>query len=359
MTIAFEHGGNIFAVARQMGISPEEILDFSASINPLGPAPGVGEAITAALPSIVHYPESQAPELQRALAQRYGLAEENVCVTNGSTESIYLLTRLVVGERALVVAPAFSEYAKALGRDRWGVDYFVLRHDEGFHLRLEALEEKLTEGYDLLVIGNPGNPTGRLYSQAEIHAVASLCAEHGAFLVVDEAFMEFCEEGSVKGLAAENPRMLVLRSLTKFYALPGLRLGWVAGVPSTIARLAALREPWSVNMLAQAAGLASLEDRAYALRSRELTALWRQAFVEDLSALPGLTVYPSAANYLLLRLAEPIAATVSQRLAEERMLVRQCANFVGLDDHFLRLAVRGVEDNGRLAAALGRALTLP
>jgi threonine-phosphate decarboxylase len=354
-----DHGGNIFAVARQMGCSPADILDFSASINPLGPAPGVTEAVMAALPDIIHYPESEAPDLRQALAGRYGLAEQNVCVANGSTELIYLLPRLVLGERALVVAPSFSEYAKALGRDRWGVDYFVLRHDDGFRLRLDALEERLAEGYDLLVVGNPGNPTGRLYSQAELHGVASLCAEHGAFLVVDEAFMDFCEEGSVKGLAAENPRMLVLRSLTKFYGMPGLRLGWAAGAPATIARLAALREPWSVNSLAQAAGLASLEDRAYALRSREMMAVWRQAFVEDLSAIPGVTVYPSAANYLLLRLAGPHGPEVAEHLAAERMLVRQCLNFVGLDGHFLRLAVRRVEENGRLAAALGQGLTLP
>jgi threonine-phosphate decarboxylase len=356
MSVLFDHGGNIFAIARQFGCSPADIRDFSASINPLGPAPGVGAAILEALPDIVHYPESGAPELRRALAQRFGLAEGNVCVANGSTELIYLLPRLVVGERALVVAPAFSEYAKALARDRWGVDYFVLRHDDGFRLRLDALEERLAEGYDLLVMGNPGNPTGRLYSQAEIHGVASLCAEHGAFLVVDEAFMDFCEEGSVKGLAAENPRMLVLRSLTKFYALPGLRLGWAAGAPATIARLAALREPWSVNSLAQAAGLASLADRAYALRSREIVATWRQAFAEDLGALPGVTVYPGAANYLLLRLAGPDAEKVAERLAGERMLARHCDNFLGLDQRFLRLAVRSVEENSALAKILEAAV---
>jgi threonine-phosphate decarboxylase len=150
--------------------------------------------------------------------------------------------------------------------------------------------------------------------------------------------------------------MLVLRSLTKFYALPGLRLGWAAGAPATIARLAALREPWSVNSLAQAAGLASLADRAYALRSREIVAASRQAFAEDLAGLPGVTVYPSAANYLLLRLAGPESEKVADRLAGERMLARHCDNFLGLDQRFLRLAVRSVEENSALAKILEAAV---
>jgi threonine-phosphate decarboxylase len=168
--------------------------------------------------------------------------------------------------------------------------------------------------------------------------------------------MDFCEEGSIKGLATENPRMLVLRSLTKFYSLPGLRLGWAGGAPPTIARLAALREPWSVNALAQAAGLASLEDRAFALRSREMVAALREAFAEDLAGIGGVMVFPSSANYLLLRLAAPVAGAVAGRLAAERILVRPCANFVGLDERFLRLAVRGVEENRALVGALRGAL---
>jgi threonine-phosphate decarboxylase len=164
--------------------------------------------------------------------------------------------------------------------------------------------------------------------------------------------MDFCEEGSAKALAVENPRMLILRSLTKFYALPGLRLGWAIGAPATISRLAALREPWSVNSIAQAAGIASLSDRKYAQKTREQVAYWRKELADGVADLRGCTVFPSAVNYLLVKLPTAKAGEVTAALAEQKILVRNCENFTGLDGRYLRLAVRRGEDNHRLLEAL-------
>ena len=353
----FPHGGNVFAIARSLGIPPEELVDFSASINPLGPAPGVKEAVAAAFDRLVHYPDSDCTELRLALADRNGLAPECICVSNGSTELIYLLPRLMAGRSALVIAPPFSEYARALQRDGREADYLHLFPEDSFALDPERLRERLADGYDLVILGNPGNPTGRLYSLTEVEGVRSLCREAGCLLVVDEAFMDFCEGSSAKFLATGDDGLLVLRSMTKFYALPGLRLGYGIGSPATIARLASLREPWSVNTLAQVAGLASLAAAGHTEETLALVAGERQRISSALAALPGLRPFPAAANYLLVEIvAGPSAAEVARQLLKKRLLIRTCGNFTGLDDRFFRVAVRLPEENDRLVAGLGEIL---
>lgn len=357
MTRPYPHGGNVFAIARACGVPPEEFLDFSASINPLGPPPGVRNAVMAAFERIVHYPDSDCTDLRESIARHHGLSPANICVANGSTELIHLLPRLAKGSGSLVVAPPFSEYAAALGRDGARVDYHHLRPETGFDLSLVTLRDSLRQGYGLLVVTNPGNPSGRLYSPAEIEALRALCREAGTFLVVDEAFIDFCEEGSAKNLAAGDDALLVLRSMTKFYALPGLRLGYAIGTPATIALLSRLRPPWSVGTLAQEAGVASLAATDYADATRELIAHERERLAARLAALPGVHPFPAAANYILVEITTgPPASVVAARLLEKRILIRDCANFCGLNEFFFRVAVRSREENEKLAAALAAAL---
>jgi threonine-phosphate decarboxylase len=354
---SFDHGGNVFAVSRSLGVSPEDILDFSASINPLGPAQGVREALLTVFSRLAHYPDSDCTELREALAESHGVEPANICVANGSTQLIYLLPRLAPGKRALVVAPAFSEYARALARDGWGVEQFVLDATDGFAFPLNRLEMSLRNGYDLLILGNPGNPTGRLYPISVVEAIHRLCRAAGCFLILDEAFMDFCEEGSAKHHAAEREGILVLRSLTKFYALPGVRVGYAIGKTSIIARLALSREPWSVNIFAQAAGLASLADAGYAAATMKLILLEREHLFAGLAAIPGLSPFSSAANYLLVEIVRgPSASELAERLLARLILIRACGNFAGLDDRFFRVAVRKREENDQILAALAAAV---
>jgi threonine-phosphate decarboxylase len=353
----FDHGGNVFAIARSLGVQPEDILDFSANINPLGPAPGVRDALSAAFNRIVHYPDSDCTELREALARVHGVEPANICVANGSTELIYLLPRLAPGKRALVIAPSFSEYAKALTRDGWSVDRFVLATADGFTLPLERLAKSIRKGYDLLILGNPGNPTGRLYRLPEVEALLNLCRGSGCFLVIDEAFMDFCEDESAKHHALAGDGSIVLRSLTKFHALPGLRLGYAIASAMTIARLAAIREPWSVNTPAQAAGLASLADTGYTAATRQFVADERTHLSAGLAAIPGLRPFPSAANFLLVEAFRgPSAGELAEQLLAKFILIRGCGNFAGLDNRFFRVAVRSRNENDRLLAALAAAV---
>lgn len=353
----FPHGGNVFAVARLLGVPPEDILDFSASINPLGPPPGVRTAVTAAFDRLAHYPDSACTELAEALACHHGCEPANVCIGNGSTELIYLLPRLVTGRRALIIAPTFSDYAQALRQAGWEHDYYVLPSDDGFPLSLGAVRNELAKGYGLLFLCNPGNPTGRLYGKDQVADLLDICRSAGTLLVVDEAFMDFCEEESVKRLVIASGAGVVLRSMTKFYGFPGIRLGYALAASSLTERLVTLRLPWSVNTLAQAAGLAALADGGHALRSRACIAEERAFLMTELAKLPGVRVWPGAANYLLARFDGGMtAAALQERLLPERILIRDCGNFHGLDGRFFRVAVRSREDNERLLVAVKAAM---
>ena len=352
-----DHGGTVFAIARSLGIPSDELIDFSANINPLGPAPAVLEAVCSSLQRVLHYPDRESFELRQALAGVHRVTIDNLVVANGSTELIYLLPRLLPGARGLVIAPAFSEYARALDRTGWQTEHLILSPDDGFVLSLEKLAEKLAEGFDLLFLCNPANPTGALLPLTMIREVQRLCRAAGTFLVLDEAFMDFREGESGKGLITESGGGIVLRSMTKFFAIPGLRLGYAIGHVDVIRKCADRLEPWSVNTPAQIAGVASLADAGYRERTVRYVSTERHALAQGLADLSGLAPFPSAANYLLVEMRNGFtAAELRSRLLEKRILIRDCANFQGLDGRYFRVAVRTGEENRRLLDALGEVL---
>lgn len=349
-----DHGGNIFAAARMLGTDAGQIADFSASINPLGMSRGAREAIIAALDSLVHYPDQSQQALRQALASHHGVDAACIAAANGSTELIHRLPTLLKGSRALIVAPAFSEYARALEQQNWEVRYFILAAADGFSLDTGTLASELSHGIDALFLCNPGNPTGTLYPAELVAEVLEICRAAGTFLVLDEAFMDFCEESSAKQALIAGGNGIVLRSMTKFFGIPGLRLGYALAETALIGRIDARGGPWSVNTLASAAGVASLRDSAYRAATIEYVARERRLLSASLSAFPEMTVYPSAANYLLVNLADNAmdAPAVREHLAHRGVLVRDCSNFVGLSSRFFRVAVRTAEDNRRLLRGL-------
>jgi threonine-phosphate decarboxylase len=354
MSITHEHGGNVFAVARSLGIPPEQIVDFSASINPLGMAPAVRGALTGCFDRLLHYPDKDAAELMEGLAAYHGLSADHFALANGSTELIHLMPRLVAGRRGLIVAPAFAEYASALDRSGWQIDYFTLKSADNFALALPELQEKLAAGYDMLFICNPGNPTGSLLPKSIVEGVVELCRRSGTFLVLDEAFIDFCEEESAKYLIPGLQRGVLLRSMTKFFAIPGLRLGYAIGAPHTIAAITSLLAPWSVNTAAQVAGIASLSDAQYCDLTRAYIDQERDRLAHGLAGLSGLRVFPARANYLLVEIRNgSSAAEVRSLLMQKGILIRNCGNFQGLDGTFFRVAVRLREENDLLLEHMG------
>lgn len=357
MSSTYDHGGNVFDMAGKLGVPLSELVDFSASINPLGMSARVRDAVIAALDSIVHYPDHSHLELKQALARHHGVSPSAIAVANGSTELIYRLPAMLTGQRALIVSPAFSEYAHALDQHQWESRPFILSPANGFALDLQALERALSDGCDVLYLCNPGNPSGALYPPEVMERVQGLCAAAGTILVLDEAFMDFCEEASAKHFIATGDNGICLRSMTKFFAIPGLRLGYAIACPDLAQRLDAVGGPWSVNTLALAAGVAALHDAEYQKMTIAVVQRERSRLSEQLARFPMLTVYPSDANFLLLELRGGLTAMeLRERLLGMGMIIRDCSNFTGLSAQFFRIAVRTEQENQRLVNGLRQIL---
>jgi threonine-phosphate decarboxylase len=357
MSHTYDHGGNVFEIARQLGISPADIADFSASINPLGLSAMVKKAIICSMDSLVHYPDSSHKELKQALATHHSLPSAHFVIANGSTELIYHLPAMLRGTRALIVSPSFSEYVRALGQQHWEAKHFILNHDNNFSLDLEALKHTLDEGYGALYLCNPANPGGTLYPLRIIEQIYSLCIASGTFLVLDEAFMDFCEESSAKRFMVKGDNGIVLRSMTKFFGIPGLRLGYAIASSTLAERLDAMGGPWSVNTLALSAGVAALHDTEHNRLTIEYIRQERRNLFEKLSEFKQLKIFPSSANYMLLQLMDGTSSMeIRDRLMHQRLLVRDCATFMGLSSRFFRIAVRTSEENERLLRGLKNVL---
>lgn len=353
----YDHGGNIFDIARKLGTEPAGIIDFSASINPLGFSPKARKSIICALDSLVHYPDNTHGELKQALAAYHGLSAGNIVVGNGSTEIIYHLPAMLPGSRALIISPSFNEYVRSLCQQQWEVRHFILKPESNFSIDLPALKQALSEGYDALYLCNPGNPNGTLYTLRVIEQIYSLCIASGTFLILDEAFMDFCEDSSAKRDIVRGDNGIVLRSMTKFFGIPGLRLGYALSSGTIAGRLDAMGGPWSVNSLALAAGVAALLDREHNQRTFEYIRQERRRFSERLTEMKQFKVYPSSTNYLLVEITRGMSAReLQERLLHQRLLIRDCANFMGLGAEFFRVAVRTTEENEQLVGAMKRIL---
>lgn len=349
----YDHGGNAFSIARQLGVTPDKIIDFSASINPLGMSPLARDFIICALDSLSHYPDSSHHNLKQTLAEYHHLSPANLAIANGSTELIYNLPAMLPGKKALIISPSFSEYVRALSQHQWEVQHFTLTPESGFTINTDKLEDILSGGIDALYLCNPGNPSGTLYPQQLIEKILDICAASGTFLVLDEAFMDFCEETSAKHLVIHNEKAVVLRSMTKFFGIPGLRLGFAICHNSLAEQLESIGGPWSVNTLAQVAGTAALLDSRHNQQTTELIRQERRDLFESLELLPRLRVYPASANYLLVEIKEGMTAgELRDRLMKYNILIRDCSNFTGLTEGFFRVAVRTREENQRLVECL-------
>lgn len=336
-----------------MGVTPDAITDFSASINPLGISPMVRKALLCSLDSLAHYPDSSHHELKQALACHHNLSPDNFTIANGSTELIYHLPSLLPGKKALIIAPAFSEYVRSLSQHHWEVQHFVLTPENNFSIDTDKLERALADGIEALYLCNPGNPNGSLHPQRVIEQIHSLCLAAGTFMVLDEAFMDFCEEASAKHLVAHSDNAIILRSMTKFFGIPGLRLGYAIGNATLTGHLDAMGGPWCVNTLALAAGTAALHDSEHSLKTLEYVRQERRLLFQKLEQFPQLQVYPSSVNYLLVEIKSGMTAReLRERLMHQRILIRDCSSFMGLSDRFFRVAVRCSEDNQRLMESL-------
>lgn len=354
MSVPFQrHGGNRRQVAARWPV-PEDLLDFSVNTHPLGPPRAALAAARRALSRASEYPDPEAADLAEAVALAHGLSSRSVLPGNGATELIDLLPRALGVRKALVVAPTYGEYGEAVRRAGGAVQ--VVWREEVDRFPAAAVEDAVTRGRcDLVVLCSPNNPTGDRIGDGAFHRVLSACEAVGARLLLDEAFVEYDGEGSRIGLVARRPALMVLRGFTKFYALAGLRVGYLAAAPEVVRLLKGARPPWSVSRVAEAAALACLGLPGYAERERRRMDRLRPAFAKSLAGL-GLEVAPSAANFLLCRLPPGAGADrLYEGLARDGCLVRHCGSF-GLGDRYLRLRVHRRSANAALLPVLAHHL---
>lgn len=362
VTARDQHGGNVFAAARTLGWPLSRVLDFSASVNPLGPSPRALRALARARRSIVQYPDPDCLELREALAKRYRIGPERILVGNGSSELIHLLPLGLSIAQAVIIGPTFSEYERALHTCGARVTWLHATRSQGYRPPLaEALRTVKGFGSNpsraALFLCNPNSPTGQAAERGELRALVRLAARRKWLTVLDETFVDYCEDRSLLPEVADHARLVVLRSFTKFHGLAGLRIGYLAGAAPLLARLRARRAPWSVNALAQAAARAALTDAGHARRSRDYVTRERAYLAARLRAL-GFTVYPSAANFLMAECPSGWSApALTGTLRARGLLVRDLSRVPGLTRRIIRLAVRRHHENRRLLSDMASTLS--
>ncbi|KHK01836.1 cobyric acid synthase [Desulfovibrio sp. TomC] len=351
---SFPHGGNLRALAAACGRDPADILDASASINPLGPPPWLRDAVGAGVSDLIHYPDPEATDLIAAAVARYGAPASHFVAGNGTSELLFALPRCTGLARAVIPSPAYADYATASHKSGMDVRRLPGSELDGFALHIDRVEAVLRSP-SMVVIASPANPTGALASVADIVALADRHPQ--SLFVVDEAFADFVPD--FVSLAGDRPHnVAVLLSLTKSFAIPGLRLGLLAASPDLADWVRRSLPPWSVSSLAQAVGTRALADADFLEATRRALPPLREALAAGLAAL-GLTVFPGAANFLLARLSltGPNAPEVCRRmLVEHGVALRDCSNFSGLTDRYLRIAVRPLAETRRILDGLAAVL---
>ena len=354
------HGGDIWGWSRRLKKPVSDILDLSASLNPLGPPPGLEDAVALAMNGICHYPDRLAYAFRETLAGKLGVSASCLLPGNGSTALIRMIARALDLKNIVLIAPAFGEMARSLAIAGRHFHYLLTNEQDGFMPTAYDLEKLWEMEPSAVIFSNPTTPAGTLISRDILERIIEQAARRRVWVVVDEAFMDFADDDA-RSWACEaikkHKRLLVLRSLTKFYCIAGLRLGFTMADADTLSDFAPLGQPWSVNTLAQAAGVFCLGQQEYDLQTRQSIALWREEQAASLREM-GLNPMPGAANYLLCRLpaSGPTAAQVAEFTAQQGVLVRPAASFVGCGEHHLRVAVTTSEEQQRLMAALGQAL---
>ena len=366
------HGGNIFQFAHEQGIEPYEVVDFSANINPLGPSQRGLDALNSQLRYISHYPDATNDDVLNAIADTYGMDKHQIIVGNGAAELLYAICRLPGYTGAFVPAPGFSEYKEALEASKIPVRDIFYRpreDDNGLpyfevpYLALEtfAAELKGQDGRIIVFLGNPNNPDGTLLDKDHIRTVASMLKDANSLLVIDESFIDFVgndplqdNEHSMRSLVNEFDNIIVVHSFTKFYAVPGLRIGAALANETLITQLQQYIPSWSVNTLAQAYTKAALNNVDYIKRTKQELNEERAFMYNALDDIEGITVYPPSANFILFQVnQEGITANyINEELKKYNMIVRNCDSYVGLTNHWVRIAIKDHDTNIKLVDKL-------
>jgi threonine-phosphate decarboxylase len=347
------HGGQLHRIAEQFGIPRSELLDFSPNINPDGPPPAVLSCLREAInnPSVItNYPDLDEFELRGRLAGYAGVRAENILVVNGFVPLLEAALRMLAVKRCLVPVPAFVEYRRTLERCRVEMIPHFVEVGSGFSCHADDLFKK---SCDAILLANPQNPSGALSCRDELLRIAEQALKRNIFIFLDEAFIDYCQETSLAREIDLFANLIVFRSVTKFFGMAGLRVAYAIANAEICKHIQQSIAPWSVTSLASLAAGVAVQDKAYAHQTIILNKARRDRMLPAIEKL-GIHVYPSAANFLLLRLPDSIDRQQfwERFIREHHIVLRNCANYEGLGDGFLRAAVRTEAENKLLVDAL-------
>lgn len=375
------HGGNIYKVFREKNL--KEILDYSSNINPYGIPESLKKRITENLEILERYPDPDYVELREKLAHLNKVGMSDIVLGNGATEIIFLFMKVINPKKILIVSPTFGEYeraVKAVGTSRNSIDlscsddnknienkkieieYFELKESDDFKLNIGNLKNQLEKKYDLLIICNPNNPTGKFLKLAETEEILKECNKYDTKLFIDEAFIEFLADGMKESIinTEENKKNLfVTRAFTKFFAIPGLRLGYGMYFDKELEKkISEKKEPWSVNNIAEMAGLTVLDDTEYIEKTLKWIVEEKIYMYEKLNEISGIKSYETEVNFITGKIDEKLFSeglnvkVLREKMLEQGILIRDASNFKFLDERFFRLAIKDRESNKRVIEVL-------
>ena len=375
------HGGNIYKVFREKNL--KEILDYSSNINPYGIPESLKKRITENLEILERYPDPDYVELREKLAHLNNVNMSDIVLGNGATEIIFLFMKVINPKKILIVSPTFGEYeraVKAVGTSRNSIDlscsddnknienkkieieYFELKESDDFNLNIGNLKNELEKKYDLLIICNPNNPTGKFLKLAQTEEILKECNKYDTKLFIDEAFIEFLADRMKESIinTEENKKNLfVTRAFTKFFAIPGLRLGYGMYFDKELEqKISEKKEPWSVNNIAEMAGLTVLDDTEYIEKTLKWIVEEKIYMYEKLNEISGIKSYETEVNFITGKIDEKLFSeglnvkVLREKMLEQGILIRDASNFKFLDERFFRLAIKDRESNKRVIEVL-------
>ena len=356
------HGSDLEKIEEIYHIKKEDIISFSANINPLGISGNLRSSLSQQLDAITTYPDREYRELRKCIAAYAGTQPENIIVGNGSTELISLFIQTYAPKKALILGPTYSEYEREISLEGGSTLYYPLREEQGFRLDTSDLCSRLNDSLNLLVLCNPNNPTSTSISRRDMRRILDACLQYGIFVMVDETYVEFtAEEDEVSSVPLTNyyTNLIILRGTSKFFAAPGLRLGYaVTGNRDLIRSVSTRQNPWSISSLAEIAGKLMLQDKDYIRQTRDLISSERARLYELLRSWDSVKPYRPTANFMLVKLLKEgvDADRLFDHCIRKGLMIRNCSTFPFLNNRFIRFCFMSPDQNDRLMDAFREVL---
>ena len=348
------HGSDIEKICEVYHLDPKNIIKFGANVNPLGLSENVKQQLASRLDILSSYPDRDYTTLRNTISEYCNVPAEFILPGNGSSELIALLIQERNPKHTLILGPTYSEYSRELSFSGSTQEYYHLREEDNFVLNVDDLCQTLEGNYDFLIICNPNNPTSSAITREDLQKLLTFCAEKNIFVMIDETYVEFApdiSEITAVTLTKEFTNLMVLRGVSKFYAAPGMRLGY--GITGNLDFLKKMKEkqvPWSLNSLGALAGELMVQDKDYIHRTRELILSERTRLLQALVEIPTYKTYPAYANFILLKIQKPVLTSydVFDACIRQGLMIRDCSSFECLDGEYIRFCIMNLEDNTRL-----------